>query len=75
MTKALKGEVVSTKMNNTVTVMVERKFRHKVYGKVITRHKKYKVHCDEDKIKVGDTVLIRETRPISKEKHFIVVSK
>ncbi len=75
MTKILKGMVVSTKMNKTVTVLVERKFRHPIYKKVIIRKKKYKVHCEDPKIKVGDLVTIKECRPISKDKHFILVSE
>lgn len=73
MAKILTGKVISTKMNKTVTVMIEKKFRHPKYGKVIKKHKKYKAHCENEKIKVGDVVTIEETRPISKEKHFIVV--
>jgi small subunit ribosomal protein S17 len=73
MTKILTGTVISTKMQNTITVLVERKFRHRVYGKVMKVHKKYKVHNENKGIKDGDRVAIKETKPISKEKHFIVI--
>lgn len=76
MAKLLTGTVVSAKTKKTVTVLVERKFRHPFYKKVIQRHKKYKADCDERlTLKVGDVVRIKETRPISKDKHFIVVEK
>jgi small subunit ribosomal protein S17 len=75
MKKILTGEVVSMKMIKTVVVMVERKFRHPVYHKVIVRHKKYKAHNEKLDLKLGDTVQIEETRPISKDKHFIVIKK
>lgn len=73
MRKTFIGTVVSTKMNKTVVVEVERKLRHPVYNKVITKHKRYKVHNEELKLKPGDKIEIQETRPISKEKHFIVI--
>ena len=73
MKKMLEGKVISVKMKKTVVVEVERKFRHPVYRKVITRHKKYKAHYENQKLNVGDTVFIEETRPISKEVHFIVL--
>jgi small subunit ribosomal protein S17 len=75
MAKTLIGKVVSTKMQKTVVVKVERKFRHPLYEKVITRHKKYKAHNEDFKLKEGDMVKIIETRPISKDKHFKVAEK
>lgn len=75
MRKKFTGKVVSTKMQKTVVVEVERKFQHPIYKKVITKHKKYKAHNENFNLKEGDMVLIEETRPISKEKHFIVVKK
>jgi small subunit ribosomal protein S17 len=75
MAKTLIGEVVSTKMQKTVVVKVERKFRHPLYEKVIVRHKKYKAHNEDLKLKEGDTVKIIETRPLSKDKHFRVLEK
>ncbi|OGK20534.1 30S ribosomal protein S17 [Candidatus Roizmanbacteria bacterium RIFCSPHIGHO2_01_FULL_39_8] len=75
MAKSLVGEVVSTKMQKTVVVKVERKIKHPFYRKIITRHKKYKVHNEDLELKQGDMVVIKETRPLSKEKHFIVTEK
>lgn len=75
MNKVLTGIVVSTKMNNTVVIKVERRFRHAKYQKVITRHKKFHAHNEQKDIHEGDTVKIKETKPISKTKHFIVVEK
>jgi small subunit ribosomal protein S17 len=75
MKKTLIGKVVSTKMTKTVVVMIERKFRHSVYHKVIIRHKKFKAHNEKLDLIVGDVVKIEETKPISKDKHFIVIEK
>ena len=75
MKKIFIGDVVSTKMQKTVVVRVERKFRHPLYKKVITRHKKLKAHNEKLELAVGDRVEIEETRPISKDKHFIVKEK
>jgi small subunit ribosomal protein S17 len=75
MTQTLTGKVVSTKMNSTVVVSVERKFRHPQYRKVILRHKKYKAHNEIKGIKVDDDVVMQETRPLSKEKKFTVIKK
>lgn len=75
MAKILQGIVVSTKMQKTIVVKVERRFRHRLYKKTIVKHKKYKVHNENLKLKEGDIVKIRETRPISKDKHFIVVEQ
>lgn len=75
MKKTLIGKVVSTKMQKTVTVEVERKFRHPLYKKVVVRHKKYKAHNEKFDLRDGDWVKIEESRPISKEKHFVVKEK
>lgn len=75
MAKILSGEVVSTSMQKTVTVRVERKFRHPFYKKIIVKHKRYKAHNEKLKLSKGDTVKIKESRPISKDKHFTVVEK
>jgi len=75
MKKVLTGKIVSVKMDKTVVVMVERKFRHPVYHKVIIRHKKYKAHNDKLTLVENDTVRIEETKPISKDKHFKVIEK
>lgn len=70
--RALVGTVVSDKMEKTVVVQVERVSRHPLYGKVIKSHKKYKAHDEENQARMGDTVQIRECRPISKDKTFYV---
>ncbi len=75
MSKIFIGTVTSVKTKNTVTILVERKLRHPVYKKVIRRHKKYKVHFTDIDLKEGDLVEIKETRPISKDKHFVIVKK
>lgn len=75
MAKIFIGTVASTKMNKTVTVLVERTFRHAEYEKVVTKNKKYLAHNDNLKLEVGDKVSITETRPLSKNKHFKVVEK
>jgi small subunit ribosomal protein S17 len=75
MAKLITGTVVSTKMNNTVVVLVERKLRHPTYQKVIIRHKKFKAHCEDKNVKIGDMVTIAETKPISKTKFFIVMTE
>lgn len=75
MSKLFTGTVTSTKMKNTVVVNVVRKLRHPLYRKVITKFKKFKAHYEGNSIKEGDVVTIRETRPIAKDKHFVVVEK
>ena len=69
------GTVVSTKMDKTVVVDVESKFRDTLYRKVIKTNKKFKAHCEIEGIQEGDMVSIQKVRPISKEKHFIVIEK
>ena len=73
--RALFGRVVSNKMDKTVTVLVERKVKHPVYGKVMTRSKKYHAHDEDRTFKVGDTVRIEECRPISKNKRWTVLKE
>jgi small subunit ribosomal protein S17 len=71
--KIREGIVVSNKMQKTVTVHVDRTFRHPQFEKVITRGKKYYAHTDLDNIQVGQRVRIEETRPISKLKRWRVL--
>ena len=68
--KTRTGTVVSDKMQKTIVVSVTRKYIHKKYGKYVRDQKKYKVHDEENTCKVGDKVLIEETRPISKHKRW-----
>jgi len=71
--KTRTGIVVSDKMTKTVVVAIERRVKHPVYGKMMTRTKKLKAHDEENSAKTGDTVRIMETRPLSKDKRFRVV--
>ena len=71
--RQLVGEVVSTKMKNTVVVKVNRKFPHKTYKKLITRSKKYYVHDFNESCNLGDMVRIIESKPLSKLKRWRVV--
>ena len=71
--KILNGIVVSDKPNKTITVLVERKYQHPVLKKVMKARKKYNAHDEENKIKIGDKVSIRESRPFSKNKKFEVI--
>ena len=68
------GKVVGNKMQRTVVVLVDRTYRHPVYGKVITRGKKYYADCGDRELNVGDAVTIQETRPLSKLKCWGVVA-
>ena len=67
------GTVVSDKMNKTVVVAVERRYAHPLYGKQVTRTKKYHAHDENNEFHTGDTVRIMETRPLSKLKRWRVV--
>jgi len=69
-TKTREGVVVSDKMTKTRVVMIERVYRHPRYERVITRSKRLKAHDETNASKVGDRVLIEETRPLSKDKRW-----
>lgn len=71
--KVMIGKVVSDKMDKTVVVAVETSVRHKVYNKIVKRTYKLKAHDEENKCKIGDTVKVMETRPLSKDKRWRVV--
>ena len=71
--RQLVGEVVSTKMNKTIVVKVDRKFPHKVYKKLITRSKKYYVHDFNESCGLGDIVKIIESKPLSKLKRWRIL--
>jgi len=66
--RTLSGRVVSDKMNKTVTVLVEHRVKHPIYGKVITRSKKYHAHDETNQFKQGDMVVIEECRPLARTK-------
>jgi len=67
------GLVIGDKMDKTVVVRIDRRMPHPVYGKMVTRTKKLKAHDEENSAKVGDTVRIMETRPLSKDKRWRLV--
>ena len=71
--KTRTGIVVSDKMQKTVVVAIQRRVPHPIYGKMITRTKRLKAHDEENSAKVGDTVRIVETRPLSKDKRWRLV--
>tara|TARA_B100001105_G_C22146644_1_gene338286 strand:- start:56 stop:286 length:231 start_codon:yes stop_codon:yes gene_type:complete len=73
--KILQGTVVSNKQNKTITVLVERKFKHPMLKKVIRRSKKYSAHDEENKFNTGDKVKIMESKPISKLKRWVVINE
>lgn len=72
--KILRGVVTSDKMQDTIVVSVERYFKHPKYGKFIKAKKKYKAHDAGNTTKIGDKVEIQECRPISKDKHFRLIT-
>lgn len=75
MSKKLKGTIVSDKMDKTAIVLVERYIKHPKYKKFIERRKKYKAHNENNEYKIGDKVIIKETKPMSKDKHFVILQK
>ena len=73
--RILIGTVTSDKPDKTVTVKVERKVKHPLYGKIIRRSKKYHAHDEANEYKLGDVVRIEETRPLSKTKTWQVIDR
>ena len=73
-TRTLVGKVVSDKRSKTVTVLVERRTKHDLYGKIVARSSKYHAHDENGTYKAGDVVEISETRPISKTKSWVVTN-
>jgi small subunit ribosomal protein S17 len=71
--KVYTGEVVSDKMDKTVVVVVKRLAQHPVYKKTIRKASKFKAHDEENRAKIGDTVTIIESRPLSKDKRWKVI--
>ena len=71
--RVLVGDVVSDKMQKTVVVKVARTLKHPLYDKVVRKYKKYSVHDEQSTAKIGDTVEIKECRPMSKNKHMTLV--
>jgi len=72
--RILQGTVVSDKNDKTVVVRVERRFTHPLFKKTVRRSKKYKAHDESNQFKVGDSVFIQESAPISKDKCWVVVT-
>ncbi len=72
MKRAMQGRVVSDGADKTVTVNVERRLKHPLYGKVVTLSKRYLAHDERNEYKLGDLVEITSSRPISKRKRFVV---
>ncbi|MBS7405387.1 MAG: 30S ribosomal protein S17 [Oxalobacter sp.] len=70
--RTLIGKVVSDKMDKTVSVLIERRVKHPLYGKIVRRSKKYLAHDENNQAKIGDTVEIQESRPISKNKSWVL---
>lgn len=67
------GTVVSNKMHKTIVVEIERKVKHPLYGKYMKRFSRMYAHDDANACKVGDVVLIKQSRPLSKTKHWVLV--
>ena len=72
--KVYTGTVISTKMDKTITVLVETHVKHKLYGERVKSSKKFKAHDEENVCSVGDVVKVMETRPLSKDKRWRLVS-
>jgi small subunit ribosomal protein S17 len=67
------GRVVSNKMDKTIIISVERKVKHELYGKYIRRASKMCAHDNDNVCKIGDVVMIKQSRPLSKTKHWVLV--
>lgn len=72
--RTLSGRVVSDKMDKTVTVLVERRVKHPMYGKIVNKSTKIKAHDEANECRTGDVVTIAETRPLSKTKSWALVN-
>ncbi len=72
--RTLTGRVVSNKMDKTITVVVERRVKHPIYGKFITRSTKVHAHDEANECQIGDTVTVQQCRPLSKTKTWRLVN-
>ena len=72
--RTLSGRFVSDKMDKTITVLVERRVKHPVYGKILTKSSKIKAHDDSNNANMGDLVTIAECRPVSKDKAWKLIN-
>ena len=73
-TRTVSGKVVSDKMDKSIVVLIERKIKHPVYGKFVKRSTKMHAHDEANECRIGDTVTIKETRPVSKTKNWALES-
>jgi small subunit ribosomal protein S17 len=71
--RTLSGKVVSDKMDKTITVLIERRVKHPIYGKYMSKSSKLKAHDEENSCNIGDVVTIAESRPLSKSKTWALV--
>lgn len=71
--RTLMGRVVSDRMDKTITVLIERRVRHPLYGKYLSKSSRLKVHDEENTCNIGDVVTIAESRPLSKTKSWVLV--
>lgn len=67
------GRVISDKMNKTITVLIERRVKHPIYGKYVTKSSKLKAHDENNECRIGDLVTVKEVRPLSKTKTWALV--
>jgi len=72
--KTREGIVISDKMDKTITVLIERRVKHPMYGKYLTRSSKVHAHDEKNECRIGDLVTVRETRPLSRTKTWALVS-
>lgn len=72
--RTLTGKVVSDKMDKTITVLIERRVKHPLLGKIVKRSTKLHAHDENNDCRMGDVVTIKETRPLSKSKTFTLVT-
>lgn len=72
--RTVKGRVISNKMDKSITVLIERRVKHPVYGKYLTKSSKVHAHDEANECNEGDTVTVKEVRPISKTKTWMLVS-
>ncbi|MBX9597235.1 MAG: 30S ribosomal protein S17 [Burkholderiales bacterium] len=73
--RTLVGKVISDARDKTVSVLIERRVKHPLYGKIVKKFAKYQAHDEQNQYKIGDLVTIVETKPISKSKNWLVQSK
>lgn len=71
--KEIQGKVVSDKRDKTITILVEKKIKHPLYGKVMKSSKKFQAHDENNECKMGDIVKVMETRPLSKTKRWRLI--